>query len=367
MLRPSLTIDLDAVVKNWCFLQSLVRSVCGAVVKADAYGIGSDRVVPALAAHGCRWFFVAQIDEAIAVKRNVLTSHVVCLGGILPNTEAELVENRIIPTLNSLEDIIRWREQAQSCERHLPAVIHLDTGMNRLGLEEKDILKLIDHSELFQGLDVWVWMSHFACADEPQCNLTYTQYQRFSVWCERLPVALRSLANSSGIFRDSRYHCDIVRPGCALYGINPMPETSNPMHRVAFLYAPVLQIRTVHAPTTVGYGATYRVNQTKRLATVGLGYADGYLRALSNIGHVFIQEYQAPVVGRVSMDTIIVDVTDIPESVMSIGMNIELFGHLRTLDDLAANAGTIPHEILTSLGERCQRHYLTSDEKLWNF
>ncbi|MBY6263872.1 alanine racemase [Azospirillum sp. 412522] len=362
-----LTVDLDAVVANWTQLRDRVAPAeCSAVVKADAYGLGVARVVPALAAAGCRTFVVAQFEEALAVRRALETvapeiqaqAQVFSLGGLPPGYEADFPANRILPVLNHLGEIAAWRAFAAARGEVLPAVIHLDTGMNRLGLGPDELDDLAGHPEWLEGIDVRYWMTHLACADEFDSPMTGEQLGRFRNALARLPKAKASFANSSGIFHGKDHHFDLARPGCALYGVNPTPHLPNPMQGAVRLDARLLQVRNCDAPMTVGYAAAHKVTGPARIATIGVGYADGYMRALGGKGHVFVDGVAAPIVGRISMDLITIDVTGLPESVAHAGRMVELIGPNRPVDRVAAEGGTIGYEILTSLGRRYHRDYV---------
>ena len=368
-IRAVVTIDLEAIAANWLSLKTLCAPAeCGAVVKADSYGLGCLRISSLLSALGCRWFFVAQLEEAIELKQALPSIHVICLGGIPEAEESRFYTYRIIPALNHWQEIQRWARCGRDHQIALPAFIHLDSGMSRLGLEATEVHRLKQTPESLDGLAVWTWMSHFANADDPDSSMTDEQYQRFRDFCTGLPEAWQSLSNSSGIFRSREYHLDLVRPGCALYGINPTPEKPNPIEQVVSLYAPIHQIRTVTPPATVGYNALYQATHPMRIAVVGVGYADGYLRCLSNTGRVFIEGYPAPILGRISMDLITVDITEIPDSVITLSSWAEIIGPHRVLDELALDAGTIGHELITSLSSRYDRHYLIPrQENLWYF
>ncbi|WP_391349212.1 alanine racemase [Azospirillum sp. A23] len=358
-----LTVDLGAVVANWTQLRDRVAPAeCSAVVKADAYGLGVAQVVPALAAAGCRTFVVAQLEEALAVRRALEPvapdAQVFSLGGLPPGHEGDFLAGRILPVLNHLGDIAAWRAFAVSRGEVLPAVIHIDTGMNRLGLGPDELDELAGHPEWLEGIDVRYWMTHLACADEFDNPMTGEQLDRFRSALARLPKAKASFANSSGIFHGADHHFDLARPGCALYGVNPTPHLPNPMRGTVRLDARLLQVRNCNAPMTVGYGAAHRVTGPARIATIGVGYADGYLRSLSGKGHVFVDGVAAPIVGRISMDLITIDVTGLPESVAQAGRMVELIGPSRPVDTVAAEGGTIGYEVLTSLGRRYHRVYV---------
>ncbi|KAA0681430.1 alanine racemase [Roseomonas genomospecies 6] len=353
-----LTIDLGAVVANWTQLRDRVAPAeCAAVVKANAYGLGVERVVPALAAAGCRTFVVAQFEEALAVRAVAPPdARVLSLGGLPAGTAPDFTAHRILPVLNHLGDIAAWQAHAKAQDTPLPAVVHIDTGMNRLGLGPDELDTLVGDLSRIDGVEVQVWMTHLACADEDSA-MNSQQLGRFRSAVGRLPAAKASFANSSGIFHGPAFHFDLVRPGCALYGVNPTPGFANPMRATIRLDARLLQVRNVDSPMTVGYGATHRVAARGKIATIAVGYADGYLRSLSGRGHVFVNGVAAPVVGRVSMDLVTVDVSHLPDEAVTPGGLVELIGPNRPVDTVADEGGTIGYEILTSLGARYHRVY----------
>ncbi|MBP2294658.1 alanine racemase [Azospirillum rugosum] len=352
-----LTIDLGAVVANWRSLRDRVAPAeCAAVVKANAYGLGVARVVPALAAAGCRTFVVAQFEEALAVRAVAPDARILCLGGLPAGTAPDFTANRILPVLNHLGDIAAWQAHARAQGAALPAVVHIDTGMNRLGLGPDELDTLAGDLARLEWVDVRVWMTHLACA-EADSPMNGRQLEDFRAAVARLPAAERSFANSSGIFHGPAAHFDLVRPGCALYGVNPTPATANPMRGTIRLDARVLQVRNVDNAMTVGYGATHRVEARGKIATIAVGYADGYLRSLSGRGHVFVDGVAAPVVGRISMDLVTVDISHLPDGAVTPGGLVELIGPNRPVDTVADEGGTIGYEILTSLGARYHRVY----------
>ncbi|MEI6560048.1 MAG: alanine racemase [Rhodospirillaceae bacterium] len=363
-----LTVSLGAVVANWRALGSrLDRAECAAVVKADAYGLGAARVAPALAAAGCSTFFVALLDEGAALRPLLPGATIIALSGLLPGAEADHAGLAIVPVLNSLGDIARWQDYARQTGEAQPAWIHLDTGMNRLGLCAGEAVTLAAEPERLDGIRVLGWMSHLACADQRFHPASSAQLGRFHQHLARLPKARRSLANSSGLCRGRAFHLDLVRPGAALYGINPTPETDNPQQPVIQFAARVLQVRPVDTGMTVGYGAGHDVVRRGRVATIAAGYADGWLRSLGNRGRVYFGGRPAPVVGRISMDLITVDVTDLPEALVRPGDWAELIGPHHTVDQVAAEAGTIGYDVLTGLSRRCHRVWLSSAKgDQWN-
>lgn len=356
-----LTVDLAAVKANYRrLLKELGGVACAAVVKADAYGLGIDRLAPALAEAGAEIFFVAQLDEAVAL-RAILASRpdakVCVLNGLMRGAESDYRAHDVVPVLNSLDDIGRWRDLAKGEGRALEAMLHVDTGMSRLGLPRAELDTLADDHTLLDGIRVSHLMSHLACADEPAHPLNARQREDFETARRRLPPCPACFANSSGIFLGPAYHFDLARPGVALYGVNPRPGQPNPMSQVVRLQGKILQTREIDAPDTVGYGATFRASGPLRLATVAVGYADGYLRSLSNRGVGFIAGEPVPLVGRVSMDLITFDVSAVPERDCRPGATIDIFDPGRGVDALAEQAGTIGYEVLTSLGRRYHRVY----------
>ncbi len=346
-----LEIDLSAIVANW---QSLRRGPTAAVVKADAYGLGARAVVPALHAAGCRHFFTAHPAEALAVRDLVPDGMLAVLNGLWPGLEADFAANDITPVLGTLDEVDRWTAQARTAGRPLPAILHVDTGMNRLGFDgrEWDILAN-DHRRL-DGLAIRYVMTHLASAEEPDDPLNARQRHRFAAACARLPPAPRSLANSSGLFLGPEFDSELARPGAALYGVNPTPGRPNPQRAAVRLRARVLQIRDVEPGDSVGYNGQWTAARPSRIATVSVGYADGFLRALSNRATAYFDDGPVPLVGRVSMDLSTFDVTDAPG--LAVGDWLDLIGP-GGVDALAAEAGTNGYEILTSLGRRYQRRY----------
>ena len=357
-----LSIDLDALAANWRLLKSRLNGAdCGASIKAYAYGLGADRTAATLYDAGCRHFFVALPDEGIALRRTLSAlgddAIIHILSGPLPAsgiaTLNACLEHRLTPVLNSLEDIAAWKKTCPEA----PADIHVDTGMLRLGLSPDDMAMLAADPEKLSGLNIGHIISHLASAEETGSRQNRQQLDDFNRTRKLFPGISASLANSSGIFLGGDYHFDLARPGCALYGINPTPDRPNPMAQVIRLQGKILQVRDVDTPQTVGYGATHKIRQKGRVATVGVGYADGYLRSLSNKGIGYLGNFRVALVGRVSMDLITFDVTDIPGDLAVPGAMIDLIGPENPVDKVATDAGTIGYEILTGLGRRYHRIY----------
>lgn len=351
-MQAVLTVDLGAIVANWRALGARhAPGAVAAVVKADAYGLGAAPVGRALAEAGCRHFFVAHLAEGMALRAAIGPGPMIAvLNGFAPGADAGA---GLAPVLNGLPDIAAHAARPPEAG----AILHLDTGMSRLGLDAREQAALAEDRSRLGGLLLRYVMSHLACADAPAHPLNAAQATRFAAAAARIAPGLpRSFANSAGLFLGPAFASDLARPGCALYGINPVPGRPNPMRPVLRLEAPVLQLRAIAAGDTVGYGASWAAAEPRRIATVAAGYADGYLRALSgrSVGHVAGRA--VPLIGRVSMDLLTFDVTDVPE--VAPGSMITLIGPGNTPDDLAERAGTIGYEILTSLGARYRRAYL---------
>lgn len=358
-----LTIDLAAIVANWRLLRARVApAACAAVVKADAYGLGAARVAPALAAAGCRHFFVAHLAEGMAL-RPLLPTHceIFVLHGAPPRAEADCAALGLTPVLNSLEQIAAWSALARARGAPLAAVLQVDTGMARLGLSAPELARLAREPARLEGIALRALMSHLACAEDQGAPINTQQLARFRAARALLPACPASLSNSSGVFLGPDYHFDLARPGAALYGVAPVAGQPNPMQAVVRLQGKVIQVREIDAGTGVGYGLTWRAPQRARIATVAVGYADGYLRSLSARATARVAGTAVALVGRVSMDTITLDVTAVPPGALQPGDLVDLLDTGHGVDALAEAAGTIGYEILTSLGQRYARHYLDSD------
>ena len=323
-----------------------------------AYGLGMAQVAPALASAGCRTFVVAHLGEGVALRHILADAEIHVLNGLMPGTAATFGNSRLVPVLNSLGDIDAWAAFCRGEGRRLPADIHIDTGMSRLGLPPVELDALADDPARLRDFTVGHVMSHLACADEPDHPMNRDQLERFRQAIGRLPAAKRSFANSAGIFLGPDFHFDLARPGIALYGGNPRPGQPNPMAQVLRLQGKILQVRDVDTPQTVGYGASHRISGPGRIATVAVGYADGFLRSLGNAGWGFVGDIRAPIVGRVSMDLITLDVTAVPEPLARPGGRVDLIGPHNPIDAVADAAGTISYEILTGLGPRYHRVYV---------
>ncbi|GHC72773.1 alanine racemase [Limoniibacter endophyticus] len=354
-----LTIDLDALVNNYRLIaRTAAPAKAAAVVKANAYGLDASIVAPALYKAGCRDFFVALFVEALRLKEYLpADARILVLNGLQPGNELACVQGGFTPVLNSLEQVFAWDAAARAAGKTLPAALQIDTGMSRLGLSPQELDRLCADKSLLGGIRLDLIMSHLACADEPDAVHNGEQLASMKKASGHFPGTAFCFANSGGVFLGSRYHGDLVRPGIALYGGAPSIVKPNPMRPVVSLDIAVVQVRTVAAGSFVGYGASYVASQDIRVATVAAGYADGLPRSLSNRGAFYYNGVRLPIIGRVSMDSICVDVTALPEGTLSLGSMLELVGESQTIDQLATDAGTISYEILTSLGDRYRRVY----------
>ncbi|MDX5368389.1 MAG: alanine racemase [Alphaproteobacteria bacterium] len=349
-----LTIDLDALAENWRSLAAKApHAECGATVKADAYGLGIARVAPALWAAGCRTFFVAHLDEGIALRAILPEATIHVFNGRRAETDAEFVLHRLRPVLNTLEDLDAWAALAGTRDEVLPATLHVDTGMSRLGLDRRETARLIDAPEIARAAHVTAVMSHLARAEDADDPMNAEQLARFEAVRAVLPGVAGSLANTGGVLLGPAYQQDLMRPGIGLYGGEPFVEAEP----VVTLGARILQVREIGAGETVGYGATWTAARPSRIATVACGYADGYIRAAGNRAHGRLAGRDVPMVGRVSMDLITFDVTDAPPEDAHPGALIEMFGPGVRIDRAADAAGTIAYEFLTRLGTRFERVY----------
>ena len=350
-----LDIDLAALVANWRQLAARHAGATAAVVKADGYGLGAVPVAAALFAAGCRHFFVATPEEAAAIRGHVPGALLAVLNGLFPGAAAFYEQSEIVPVLGSLAELEAWRGQAASTGKRLPALLHIDTGMNRLGFDRHELARLAEDPALLHGTVLLYVMTHLVSAEWPADPSNQLQLDRFDAARTCLPAAPTSIANSSGMFLGNAFASDLARPGAALYGLNPTPDEPNPMQPVVRLRARVLQVRDVATGEAVGYNACWTAARPSRIATLPVGYADGYLRALTNRGAACFDGSPVPLVGRVSMDLTTYDVTDHPA--IGPGSWLELIGPDQPADEVARAAGTNGYEILTSLGARYHRQY----------
>jgi alanine racemase len=342
--KSKLYISLSAIVANYQRLQKqLGGATCAATVKANAYGLGLEPVALALSNAGCETFFVAHLQEGIELRAILPAAEIFVFHGVQKDEKAEFVKHMLFPVLNNPEQLENW-------DAKYPAAAHIDTGMTRLGFAHNEV-------ELLQNQALNMLMTHLACAEMPQSPSNYAQLQYFDDVAKQFPTIRRSVSNSYGIYLGREFHANIARPGLALYGGNPTPLKQNLMQNVVRLTAPILQVNRLQEDSSIGYGATYMAKAGDVVATVAIGYADGLIRAISNKGKCYIQNYELPIIGRISMDLITLDITNLPEIFQKVGQDVEILGNHYTISDAARSAGTIEYEILTNLGNRFERIY----------
>lgn len=354
-----MTVDLAALRRNFQRIASMTTPArVAAVVKADAYGLGAIRVAETLLDAGCRHFFVAQAEEAIALRSHLPNdAQLFVLNGLLPGAEAACAAAQVIPVINCFAQLYRWRTQAHAERRRLPAVLQFDTGMSRLGFAPAERAAVRMGIAQSPELEILYVMSHLASADEPTKAQNAAQLAEMQMVKKEFAPVPSSFANSAGVLMGKDYHGSLVRPGIALYGGAPQVNAVNPMEPVVSLAIAVAQTRTVPRGTMVGYSGTHVTGDSTRLATLCAGYADGLPRSLSGRGAVYFHGQRLPIVGRVSMDSMTVDISDLPDDALDLGSLVEVIGPHQTLEMLAADAGTISYEILTGLGRRFFRSY----------
>jgi alanine racemase len=358
MEEARLTIDLDALAANFAELR---REAAGAevapVVKADGYGLGVGPIARRLWTEGARRFFVARLSEGLQLRRALgprRPAAVYVLDGCGDDGAAVLADADLVPVLNSLVQVRDWTAHARRRGRVLPAALHVDTGLNRLGLRLEEATALMEASDGLWGTEVELVMSHLACADTPDALMNAEQATLFEAAAALFPQARTSLAASAGVYLGPRFRGKVVRPGISLYGGGPFGRADHRIRPVATLDAPILQVRHVRPGETVGYGATFKVEHPVRAAILGVGYADGVLRAAGCARYGWLSGAKRPLLGRVSMDLTALDVT---ECEAEPGQRVELFGPNLPLDEAASAAGTIAYELLTGVAPRVKRVY----------
>jgi len=343
-----LTVDLGALARNYHALKALAApSECGAVVKANGYGLGAASVASRLAAEGCSTFFVATVAEGIALRDVIDAPEVYVFEGVSEHEAPRAAEYDLVPVINTDAQLDAWRPY-----RSRPIAVHVDTGMNRLGFSIDDA-----QPARFEQFEVALLMTHLACAEEPEHPLNALQLERFNDVAQRFKGVATSIANSAGVLLGPQYRGDVCRPGIALYGASPFADPLNMLATVATLEARILQLRRVPANEPVGYGGTGAADSERLIATIGIGYADGLPRVLSGHGYAAAVGAGVPIVGRVSMDLTMIDVTGLAASVR-VGDWVELIGAQVPIEDVAEIAGTNSYEILTRLGARSERRYV---------
>ncbi|MBF0876714.1 alanine racemase [Gluconobacter cerevisiae] len=348
-----LTVNLKAIADNYDLVAGLgAGAECAAVVKADAYGLGAAQVARTLAGRGVGTFFVAHLDEGMTLRETLPHARIFVLHGFMPDCESRMQAHGLTPVLNSLDQVRSWKQLCEQAGQAFPAALQFDSGMSRFGLGVEDLAE----RSLFEGLNLQLVMSHLACADVPDSPANEMQRQRFVTMASAFPGVPRSLAASSGIFLGPDYHFELIRPGAALYGIAPS-EGHRVLAPVVSLDARIAQIRTIQPGDRVGYGLSWIASKPTRIGTLGLGYADGFFRAQAGQASVWHGQTRLPVIGRVSMDSISVDLSEAPADLKA-GDVLSVLGPQQDVDALARSAGTIGYEVLTALGSRFHRVYV---------
>ena len=357
-----LTIDLAAIEANWIKLSGMTVPVeCAAVVKADAYGCGLEPVTRVLYRAGCRTFFVADVAEGRRVRAIAADAVIYVLNGLMPGSAAAFAHDYLRPVINSTTELAEWDAFVAINNWRGGAALHVDTGMNRLGITVEEAVAIAPRLQS-ENHGFTLLMSHLACAETPDHPMNDRQIRLFREIRILFRGLASSLANSSGVFLGGTVYCDLVRPGVALYGANPTPGRTNPVRPVVELKGRIIQVRVVNQGDTVGYGGAFTATRSSRIAIVALGYADGFLRSAAAArgkpaAEVIIAGRRCPVAGRVSMDVLAVDVTHLPDGTVRRGDNATLIGDGMSVDDLAGAMGTIGYEVLTGLGRRYHRAY----------
>lgn len=363
-----ITFDLQQMQRNYLAMRNYIgpKVECAATIKSDAYGVGMAQVAPKLTEVGCQSFFVIELQEALELRKLCPSADIYIYNGVMQGWEEYLVNHNLIPTLVSYEQALRWHEHAKKCNACLPAVLHFDTGMLRSGLTNEDGAKLTAHPEILASFDVRMILSHLACHSIIGHPHNEMQLQRFKKNLSLFPGVKASLASTPAIFLGSQYHFDMVRPGIGLYDIpDNVPNYEESITKsILTLAARIIQVRTAEVGETVSYGATYRITRPSRLATICFGYADGIMRACGrHPTYVMINGFRVPMVGVISMDLIVLDITDIPtldgHSAVYEGQWVELVNDEIHLREYSTAGETISREILIRLGRRSYRNYLT--------
>jgi alanine racemase len=356
--RPILNIDLNIIAQNYNYLTKLCQaSAVSAVVKADCYGLGASKIVPILLQQGCQHFFVANYEEAIDVRKISNDIKIYVLNGLFADEADILTEYNLIPVLHNYEHVMIWKEHATKLGRKLPCIVKVDVGMRRLGMSVADFDKFLESCH-DQHLEILYIMSHLTSSEEQGNPSNQAQLEKFQQFATMLPSVNKSLANSGGIFLGPQYHFDLVRPGAALYGI--CYDSQDVINCPVELHAPIIHMHQLLPGESIGYNQIYVNNSqnTMLTATIPLGYADGFFRSLSDKAILYIDGIRAPIIGRISMDMTVVDVSLVPRDKLFLGQQVEIIGPNSKISHLSDYAQTNEYEILTSLGGRFKRIYL---------
>lgn len=359
-----LLVNLDHISHNIRFFQNISPFVtCMPIIKSECYGLKFDKILPLLYKNGAQDFFVASIDEAIKV-RSLLNNdaHIYLLNGYFEKTEDVLNEYKITPVLTDLGRIQSWKDYHKH-EKLPSALLHVNTGINRTGVPDSELEKIKQDPSLLQGIDWRLVMSHLACADRPYHPLNAKQKQRFQDLRKFLPLAPASLANTAGVALGEDYLFQVIRPGKGLYGINSLEqEFKLPILPSISYWTRIYQIQSIKAGENIGYGCHFTSKNNMRIATVSSGYADGIPISLTNQGDLYVNNIPCPIVGRVSMDLVTIDITHLSEDETFVGQWVKVFGGKHPIESVAKKAQTTSHDILLKLGPRVQRIYINNND-----
>lgn len=358
-----LQIDLQAVARNYQKLKTRVSwsSRCGAVVKSNAYGLGAIPIVNILYKKGCYDFFVMDLEEGLALKKKLPNDKkikIYLLRGICPSQEDEIVNNELVPVISTKQQLILWNQTSILYGKSLDTVISIDSGMNREGLEYNFGQEFLINLGQYKGLNILFWQSHLSSAYNPESVANQEQLEKVKILKSLAPHLDISLCNSGGIFLSEDFHFQLCRPGMALYGLNPLKNQANPLELSVELFARVVQVRSVKKGEEVGYDTTFKVERDTKIATIAIGYADGVPWQLGNYGYVMFNDFKASIIGRVSMNFITVDVSDIPEDLVYEGVLAQILGSQVTPEIIANLSQTTAYEILTNLGATSSKIYV---------
>ena len=356
-----LSINLKSIKKNYKIIRNKVEKKCevAATVKANAYGLGVEKIVPSLIKSGCKFFFVATTDEAIQLRKINKKICIFILNGLVAE-EIDLIRKfDLTPVINNLVQLKRIEKFQDKMKLKLNIALHFDTGMSRLGFDRSETQRLIkSKTSLIKKSNVILVMSHLSCADNENSKLNKTQLELFNSISMHFPNCMHSLANSAGILLGKKYHFDMVRPGISLYGGHSKKNEGKIYHDVISLHAKLIQVREIYEGDTIGYGATFKAKSKMKIGTLGFGYADGFNRLFSNKYYVCFKNKKINVLGRISMDLITVDLTNLKINKNIMNEEFEIIGSKNSINKIAKTINTIPYEILTNLGKRYQRRYI---------
>ena len=359
--NATLEIDLNALTKNYLKIKKNLKknTECAATVKANAYGLGDNRIVKTLIKIGCKTFFVAHLSESVQLRKYSKKIKIYCYHGINKKNYKEFINFNISPVINSLDQLLEVNKLKKLNKFNLGIAIHFDTGMSRLGLDEHETNWLISNKDSISSLKIDLVMSHLACADDIKSSMNLKQLKRFYIIQRNFKDSKASIANSAGIFISKKYHFDLVRPGIALFGGNPFINSKIKFQNVINLKAKIIQIRHIKKNDTVGYGASYKAKKSMYIGTIAIGYADGFVRKFSNNMEVYYKNKPLKVIGRLSMDLMTIDLSSIINSIKSEkNVYVEIINNSNNINKLSKKIDTISYEILTSLGNRYKRKYI---------